>query len=410
MTEDFDFFVGIDLGHEQHQVCAIDGAGEVVGERSFAHTGAGVADLLGWLRARCGAEVERVAIGLENPRGALIEAFLEHHYSVFAINPKQLDRFRDRFSMAGAKDDRRDAWVCARSLRSDRDCFRRLTVDAPGILRLRELSRASDSVGEDFRRAANQLSTLLRRYFPELLTLSPAADEPWLWTLLELAPLPVRAARLSQRRLDRLLAQHRIRRFGGEQLGQLLRHPALPMAAGAAEAIAEQVLLWLPRLKLLHQQRRDLDRRIEALLDELSVPEPTREHRDVEILRSVPGVGRVVTAAVLSEATGAIAERNYPLLRALAGTAPVTHQSGKTRLVSMRYACNRRLRDALYHAACIHMLHDERARQHYQRLRQRGHSHGRAARGLADRLLAMLIAMLQNQTLYDPNRRKLQAA
>ena len=61
--------------------------------------------------------------------------------AVFAINPKQLDRFRDRFTVAGAKDDRRDAHVLGDSLRTDRRAFRLLAVDDPTIIELREWSR-----------------------------------------------------------------------------------------------------------------------------------------------------------------------------------------------------------------------------------------------------------------------------
>jgi len=92
------------------------------------------------------------------------------------------------------------------------------------------------------------------------------------------------------------------------------------------------------------------------------------------------------------------------MLRAHAGTAPVTRQSGKTRLVSMRRSCNQRLRAAAFHWARNSIPLDARARAHYHRLRQR-HGHARALRGVVDRLLAMLITMLTNGTPYDPARR-----
>jgi hypothetical protein len=74
--------------------------------------------------------------------------------------------------------------------------------------------------------------------------------------------------------------------------------------------------------------------------------------------------------------------------------------------VQMRYGCNIRLRNALCHWSRVSLQHDERSRQQYHRLRRSGHSHGRALRGVADRLLAVLIAMLRQQTRYDPQRRQ----
>ena len=134
----------------------------------------------------------QVAIAIEVPRGPVVESFLERNYAVFAVNPKQLDRFRDRHTVAGAKDDRRDAFVAADSLRTDRHCFRRVMSDDPVVVRIRELSRSEESFSGDLVRAVNQLYQLLLRYYPQLLQLCPHPDEPWLWALLELAPTPQR--------------------------------------------------------------------------------------------------------------------------------------------------------------------------------------------------------------------------
>jgi hypothetical protein len=70
----------------------------------------------------------------------------------------------------------------------------------------------------------------------------------------------------------------------------------------------------------------------------------------------------------------------------------------------MRYACNPRLRYAFHHWARIAVQVDPRCRAHYDRLRQQGHGYARALRGVADRLLAVLVAMLKNGTLYDAER------
>jgi hypothetical protein len=184
-----------------------------------------------------------------------VEAFLESKYAVFSISPKQLDRFRDRYSAAGAKDDSRDAYVAADSLRTDQHCFRRIALDHPDVMRLRELSRTEENLGCDLRRIVNQLYQLLLRYYPQLLQLCSTPDESWLWALLELAPTPQQGARLTVARLKRLLSNHRIRRWTAEQVREVLGTPPLQLAAGSAEAISEHVLLLLPQLRLLHGQR-----------------------------------------------------------------------------------------------------------------------------------------------------------
>ena len=117
--ETIHWFAGVDWGSAKHQVCLLDGAGNVVGEREFAHGGAGLTALCEWVVSMAG-DPGTVAVAIEVPHGPVVDAVLDRGFAVYAINPKQLDRLRDRISVAGAKDDRRDARVAAAGLRTDR--------------------------------------------------------------------------------------------------------------------------------------------------------------------------------------------------------------------------------------------------------------------------------------------------
>src|SRR3954465_1282181 len=128
-------------------------------------------------------------------------------------------------------------------------------------------------------------------------------------------------------------------------------------------------------------------------------PEP----RDVTILRSLPGVGRIVLATLLAEAFEALQRRDDRALRCLAGVAPVTKRSGRSRLVLMRQAAHVRLRHAVYHWARVAVQHDPRSQAKYAALRAHGHGHGRALRSVADRLIGVACAMLEARTIFDPN-------
>jgi transposase len=401
-------FVGIDWATEAHQVCVIGPGPEIVEERVVEHTGPAIAQFLDWLTRLARGEPEKAAVAIEIPRGAVVESLIERGFPVFAINPKQLDRFRDRHSPAGAKDDRRDAFVLADSLRTDEHCFRRLRMDAPDVIQLRELSRMDEDLREEANRLANRLREQLLRYQPQSLRLCPAADEPWFWSLLEAAPTPGHAAKLRSSRVQRLLREHRIRRLGPEDVLAEIKAPPLRVAPGTVEAAASHVALLLPRLRLVHAQRADCGKRIESLLRVIGTGddqgEEKREHRDVEILRSLPGVGRNVAATMLAEASQPLEERDYHALRALGGVAPITRQSGKRCVVIMRRACNSRLRNAFYHWARCAMICDDACREVYRAQRARGHSHGRALRTVSDRLLRILVAMLKSGSLYDSRR------
>lgn len=405
MGQDFLFFVGIDWGTESHSVCVLDQEGNKVAECQAPQSGIGLQQLLEWLRQQTGVAPDQVAFGIETPAGAVIDTLLEHSYQGFHINPKQLDRFRDRHTVAGAKDDSLDAYVIADSLRTDQPCFHPIRPDDPQIHRLRTLSRLEDDLVHDWSRLTNQLREQLQRYFPQMLGFSPAADEPWLWELLQTAPLPALARKLRGSKVQKILTRYRIRRLTAQQVREQLQTPALPVAPGIAEAASEACLLLVLRLRLLAQQRKHVAQSIEAILAELAADVDRKQHRDVQVLSSLPGVGRIIAATMLVEAAQPLANRDYHALRAYGGVAPVTRQSGKRRQVIMRYACNQRLRNALYHWARVSIQKDGRSRDHYHRLRQKGHSHGRALRGVADRLLAMLVSMLRSGSSYDPQHR-----
>ena len=398
------WYVGIDWGSESHAVCVVDATGHRREERRVVHTAQAVQVALNWIVTYTGVTPSQIAVAIETPRGALIDACLARGVRVFAVNPKQLDRFRDRHTVAGAKDDRRDAWVLADSLRTDPAAFQLVQQEDPVVVQLRELSRAEDDLDGEFRRLANQLRSQVHRLAPDRLTLCPGADEPWFWALLEAAPTPAAQRRLTRARVDHLLRAHRIRRWRGTDVIERLQDPR----PGVVEAVEAQIRLILPRLEVVQAQRLACRRQLEQLLQQLRdrprEADQRGEHRDIAILESLPGVGRKVAVTMLAEAAAPLAQRDYDRLRAHLGTAPVTTASGKRRLVSMRRACNRRLRWAAYHWGRASVQHDAASAAYYRDLRARGHRHGRALRSVVDRWLRILIAMLRQNTLYDASR------
>jgi transposase len=408
VSDKFAWYVGIDWGSEAHVFCLLDAQGDLCGTRSVAHTVGAIHEAIQWVLQQTAAAPAAIAVGIETPRGALVDTFLEYGFSMFAVNPKQLDRFRDRFTVGGAKDDRRDARVVADGLRTDRRAFHRIQPDDARMIQLREWSRIVEELQDEEQRLANRLRDQLYRVNAAWLTLNPAADDPWLWTVLGETSHPDAWANLPRRRITPALRAHRIRRLTADDVIAVLRQPRLHVAAGGADAVEARIASLIPQLRLVHDQRLTAERRIDRLLESLaadSLEAESREHRDVEILRSLPGVGRMVAATMLTEATGPLADRDYAMLRAHAGAAPVTKRSGKRALfVHMRYACTRRLREALYHWSRTSIQHDVAARAYDDALRARGRGHARALRSVGDRWLRILIAMLRTGTLYDPTR------
>jgi transposase len=407
MSDSKRWYVGVDWGSQSHCVFLADDQGRKLGQKFFKHSGEGLAEMADWLLKTSRAEEPgQVFVAIEVPHGPVVEALIERGFAVHAINPKQMDRFRDRFSMAGAKDDSRDAEVMASSLRTDPKCFRRLAPADPVIVELREWSRIAEELGVERNRLANRMREQLWRYFPALLELETDLSAEWLLEFLVLAPTPAKANKLRETTVAKLLKERRIRRLDAASILKTVRARPPQLAPGTIEAATAHVASLIPRLRLLNRQIHDAERKLDALTARLVDSEETEpgqnKQHDVVILASLPGLGRTILATLLAEAPEPLLRRDHAALRSLTGVAPVTKRSGKSCVVVRRQACNDRLANALYHWARVAVQHDPRSRAKYAELRQRGHTHGRALRQVGDRLLNVACAMLRAGTLFNP--------
>ena len=383
-------FAGVDWASETHHVCVVSESGAKREERTFRHGGAGLAEMAEWIAARGSGEAGDIPVAIEVPHGPVVESLMDRGFPVYSINPKQLDRFRDRFSPAGAKDDSRDARVLADALRTDGHCFRRIDPVDPIVVELREWSRIAEELTRERTRLSNRVREQLWRYYPQLLEAADNIAQPWFLELWARVPTPAKARRVHRKTIENLLKRHRIRRITADRLMELLRAPAIPVAPGTTKAAVAHIRSTSERLGLVQRQREESDH------------EQLGGQRDVTVLSSLPGVGQTVLATLLAEAPQALARRDYKALRCLCGVAPVTRRSGKHKLVVRRLAAHPRLRDAVYHWARVAVQHDAVSKAKYAALRARGHGHARALRSVADRLLAVACAMLRTQTCYRP--------
>lgn len=403
MSETPTAWAGIDWARAMHQACVVDAEGRELGNRGFDHSGEGLAAMADWILELSGAPAAEVALAIETPHGPVVEAMEERGFRVYSLNPKQLDRFRDRFFPAGQKDDRRDAWVLADSLRTDPQAFRRLQIPSGAVLELRECSRDADDLVAERTRLAHRIRQQLWRYYPQLLELGEVT-EGWILELWEAAPTPEEGRRLRRPRIGNILRRNRIRRADAGRVKEVLSQKAIDIAPGTERAASESIGRSIERLRLVQRQLRDLRNQIEALIEVAHGNGDDEEpgQRDSDILRSIPGVGATVLATLLSEAFDPIKRRDYRSLRALSGVAPITQRSGKSIIVKRRHAANKRLRNAVWHMSRVAIQHDRQSRCKYDALRARGHRHARALRSVGDRLLYVACAMLRDGTLYQP--------
>jgi len=401
------YIAGIDWASEDHHIRVIDDKGNDLGERVFKHSGDGFHDVMAWLLDVTGALPSDIAIAIEVPHGPLVEFFLEHGFEVNAINPKQLDRFRDRFSLAGSKDDSLDCLVLASSLRTDRHCFRKIEVGSGEMIQLREWSRMHDELTHDRTRLTNRLRQQLWRYFPAFLELDDDLSTEWLLDLWLTIPTPAKAAGVRSTTVTAILRKHRIRRLDADKVLEILRQTSITVMAGSIVAACDHISTLIPQIRLFNRQIKQVHKNLDTLIAHLSQPrqdvpqQQQPKHRDAAILASAPGIGRVVISTMFAEAWQALERRDYRALRAMGGSAPVTKSSGKQKFVVRRLAFNPRLSTAFYHWARTAIQHDPKSRIKYNALRARGKNHARALRSVVDRLLFVVCAMLRSGELYN---------
>ena len=408
-TEERKWFAGIDWGTETHHAFVSDDRGQKLGEKAFPHSGEGLVAMQDYILSLTKSTPDKVFVAIEVPHGPVVESLMERGFRLHSINPKQLDRFRDRFSPAGAKDDSRDAEVLSSGLRTDPHCFRPLAPLDPIVIELREWSRIGEDLTAERNRLSNRLRQQLWRYYPQMLELTDDIAAGWLLELWALVPTPDKAKRIREDTISRLLKRRRIRRLDVAQLLASLRQPAMVVAAGTVEAATGHIKVLAKQLELVNRQIAEAEQQLDRLTERLAgseadEPGQKTEQRDVTILRSLPGVGRIVLATLLAEAWDLLQRRDYHGLRCLCGVAPVTKRSGKSKLVHRRLAIHWRLANAVHHWSRVAIQHDPTSRAKYAALRQRGHGHARALRSVADRLLAVACAMLEGQTIFDPQR------
>ena len=411
------WYAAVDWASEKHDVVVTDDKGKTLGRLQVEHSGEGLARMADWLVAITDGTPAATDVAIEVPHGPVVDTLIERGFNVHSINPKQVDRFRDQFTVAGAKDDSRDCDVMASALRTDRHCFRQLVQRDPTIIELKEWSHMHEEHSRDRRRYVSRLREQLLRYFPAFLQLDGELDADWKLELIERAPTPRSAATLTRSRVSKILEKHRARGRDAGQVLAVLQQQAVITSPGTITAAAAHVTALLASIRLAKQLEKEAKDNIERITEQLvdaqsndcgassdageSVPPQPAPRRDAAILLSFPGIGPINLATLLTEATDGVRDRDYQALRCQGGVAPVTKQSGKSRYVMQRWACNQRLAHALFHWARVAIQHDPASRAKYQALRARGKSWGRALRAVADRLLYVACAALRSGTLFN---------
>jgi transposase len=389
------FFAGLDWASQTHAVCIIDQQGQVHERLDVAHDAAGLADLLRRL-----THWGRPPIAIERPSGLVVDTLLEAGLVVVPIHPNAVKATRPRYRSHGAKSDASDAYLLADLLRTDGHRFKPLASQSDEIRALRALVRGRDDLVATRVQLANQLRSLLESFWPGAAAVFAEVDSPIALAFIERYPTPESATRLGLKRMAAFCAQHAYcgRRSPEELLERLHQAPAAVCAELEMDAKGELVRCMARTLMRLVEQLKLLSARVEHQVAALD---------DGLILMSFPRAGRICAAQILAE-LGSVRERfgSNQHLAAEAGVAPVTYQSGKSKAVTFRWACNHRLRAALTCLADNSRHASAWAARHYANARARGCDHPHAIRILARAWLRVIWRAWTDRKPYDPTQHR----
>jgi transposase len=387
-------FGSVDWAAKNHAACVVDAAGVILEQFTVEHSAAGLATLVRHFQRE---QVRRVAI--ERPDGPVVEALMAAGLDVVVVSSRAVKALRTRYGLAGNKADRSDAYVLADCLRTDGHRWPALQADLPHTVALRAAVRARKDLVATRVATANQLRAYLLLVFPAAVGIFADIDSPIALRFLERFSSPDKAAWLSERRLAAWLQANAYcgRRPPAELLRRLRSAP--PGQFGPASDAQALITLSLVRvLRTLVTEIADLESHIREQL---------HLHPDGFIFQSLPRSGTVRAAALLAEIGDCRARFPTPeALAALAGAVPSTRASGQHRVVTFRWACDKKLREALVDFAQDSVRASPWAEDLYRRHRQQRKTHPHAARILTRAWIRVIWRRWQDRQPYDPTRHR----
>lgn len=383
-------FAGFDWASDHHDIIVLDAHGKMVADFKIEHSAAG------WrLWREKIAAYPQLGIAIETSFGMIVEQLIDSGVAVYPVNPMSARRYRERKHPSGTKTDRHDAWALADALRTDGHAWRTLSVKDPIIEELRILCRDEVALIEERTALINQLRQALREYYPTALE----AFEDWTstnaWSFIEHFPSTDALIKAGKRKWEKFLHSHRLGRPESYEarMAAFAKAGEWTLSSSIVKAKSLYAVAKVKQLRTLDAQLDEYRRRIEALF---------ASHPDSGMFGSLPGAGPKLAPRLLSEiGSDRSLFDDAQGLQCIAGTAPVSYQSGKIAKVQMRRSCNRNLRHTM------HMLADKSREKctwasiYYDELRKRGKSHAQALRSLGQRWLKIIWKMWQTNACYD---------
>lgn len=390
------YCLGVDWADEFHQVWVSDPEGNKVTEMKIEQNPKGMSDFGRWLNERKAEGIE-LSAGIEKPHGRIVDFMLDHGVVVYPINPKALDRARDRFRMSQSKSDSFDAYVLAELVRTDQARLRALEPNSEQAQELKMLTRDYHRLVRQKSRLLNQIEVTLKEYYPRPLEVFSDLESNIALDFLEQYPTPRALSDLRRRKWNHFANRdHHLSEQRCKELWEKLSQPQLAIPEHVVRAKAQLLAALVVQLKALLPAVQGYRNEVERFFASMPAAKLTKK---------LPGGKTGTTLPMLWAELGDAKSRweSFRHLQAEAGAVPVTKESGKSRVVQFRYACNKVLRYASYWFSFNSLNRCEWANRYYRDQRAKGHSHDEALRALGAKWLKIIFVVWRDRKPYDEN-------
>lgn len=388
------FYIGIDWADDHHDVYIVDEQGTKVDSFSIKHDSEGMCFLRDKIRELSSLK-EQVLISIETPKNLLVDFLLDEGYTVYAINPMSVARYRERYRTSGARDDSFDAMVLSNIIRTDRNQHRAIIPNSELARELKILTRDEQRLIRLKTKLLNQIQSCLKDYFPTALDLFCKLDQGV--TLDFLLKYP-RAQKISINELKKFLKKCGYPGVDekAKEIFEKLSAPQIFVEEFTVRAKSRMLITLVSHLKTLLPQLDEYQKEIDRLFE---------QHPDCKVFQSLPGAGEKNAPRLLAQ-IGDNRERytDRKNLQCDAGTAPVTDKSGKTEFVRMRFACRKVFRNVVYQFSFSTLTQSAWARKFYDCQRAKGNTNTKALRSLGNKWLKIIFHMWKDGVAYDENR------
>ena len=389
------YCLGVDWADKIHQVWVSDTQGNKVADIKVAQSPEGMSEFSRWLH-ECSAQGIELWAAIEKPEGRIVDFLLDHGVVIYPLNPKAVDRARDRFRMSGAKSDLFDAYVLSEFLRTDHGHLKALRPNSEQAQEFKMLTRDYQRLVTQRTRVLNQLTATLKEYYPRPLDLFDDLSTNKALDFLKQWPVPEAVNEFSRKDWKRFARAHRFTEDDTEELWKTLKAAQLPVPQHVVRAKAKLVAVLVDELELLVKATSRYAAEIQRFF--ASMPA-------AKLVSGLPGAKTGTTLASLWAELGDAPGRwqSFRHLQAQAGSVPLTKESGKSRVVHFRFSCNKRLRHAVYWLAFTSLNQSEWAKAYYREQRSRGHTKHQSLRALGAKWLKIIFVLWTDHKPYDEN-------